>query len=330
MFEFASPNWFWLLLIVPVYLTYELFYKSRKVVRIIHPSVKLLKEASGHSSLMRFLPLVLRTIIILLLVTSLARPRFKNKQTEIVGRGIDIMLAIDVSGSMHAIDFQPTNRLEAAKKVASEFIKRRPNDRIGIVTFAENAFTRCPLTLDYRILNLTMDSIEIDDNANGTAIGLGLGQSVARLEKSDAKSKVVILITDGRNNTGEIEPLDAAELAKIYDIKVYPIGVGSKGMVDFPYKDAWGRTRYQKGRSDVDMETLDKIAEITGTRKARRAHNTKELEQIVELIDSMEKSTVKVNTYYQHRELFGIVLILAMIFLIAEAAFRFLLRKEIP
>ncbi len=330
MFEFASPSWFWLLLIIPFYLVYEIFYKRRKIVRIIHPSVALLKEAAGHSSLMRFVPIVFRTLIILLLVTSLARPRFKNKQTEVVGRGIDIMLAVDISGSMHAIDFQPENRLEAAKKVAAEFIRKRPNDRIGIVVFAEHAFTQCPLTLDYRILNRLLESVKIDESQNGTAIGLGLGTAVARLEKSDAKSKVVILITDGRNNTGEIEPLDAAELAKINDIKVYPIGVGSQGMVDFPYKDAWGRTRYQKGRSDVDMDTLNQIADITGTRKARRAHNTKELEQILELIDSMEKSTVKVNTYYQHRELFGIVLILAMAFLIAEAAFRFLLRKEIP
>jgi len=264
-----------------------------------------------------------------LLIVSLARPRFAHKKQQITGKGIDIILAIDVSGSMKAVDFKPTNRLEAAKKVAIDFIEKRRNDRIGLVVFSENAFTQCPLTLDYNILMTIMDHIRINDEASGTAIGLGLAMAVARLKDSEAKSKVIILITDGRNNTGEIDPFTAADFAATYGIKVYTIGVGSKGLVDFPVQTPFG-VRYRKFKVDIDMETLHKIAEMTGTERARRATNTQELEAIIKYIDELEKTEIKIQNYYEYQELFWNYLLIAMILMMIDFVLRTMIRKEIP
>jgi Ca-activated chloride channel family protein len=253
-----------------------------------------------------------------------------NQRKEIEGEGIDIVLAIDVSGSMKALDFKPVNRLEAAKKVASEFIDQRQNDRIGIVTFAGAAFTQCPLTLDYNILKKMMSEVQIDENANGTAIGMGLGTAVSRLRKSEAKSKVVVLVTDGKSNTGKIEPLQAAELAATYGMKVYTIGVGKEGYVDFPVTHPiYGQTT-QKMRVDIDMETLDKIAKITGTEFARRAHNTEELKQIIDRIDKLEKTKLKIKNFVEYKEMFPILLILAMIALLVEFGLKVVLIPDLP
>ena len=329
MLEFVNPNWLWALFILLPYFAYEIFFKNKRKIRLRHSRINLIKEATKHSSLLRFLPLVSRSIIIVLLIVSLARPRLAHKEEEITGKGIDIMIAIDVSGSMKAVDFKPTNRLEAAKKVANSFIENRKNDRIGLVIFAENAFTQCPLTLDYNILMQTMENIKIDDSANGTAIGMGLATAVARLKDSEAKSKVVILITDGRNNAGEIGPEQAANLASTFGIKVYTIGVGKKGMVDYPVQTSFG-TKYQKVNIEIDMEMLNKIANLCDTDFARRAQNTVELETFVKRIDELEATEIKIRNYYQYQELFWRYLLLAIILLIFEFIFRVIILKSIP
>jgi Ca-activated chloride channel homolog len=329
MLEYVHPNWFWALLVLIPYLLFEIFVKNKKKVRLLHSRVELLKQISGNTWFYTALPIFLRSIVILLLILTLARPRMAHKRQQITGKGIDIILAIDVSGSMAAVDFKPDNRLEAAKKVAVDFINNRRNDRIGTIIFSENALTQCPLTLDYNILMTIMESIELDMEASGTAIGMGLATAVARLRESEAKSKVIILITDGRNNAGEIDPISAADLAAIFGIKVYPIGVGSKGLVDYPQQTAFG-IQYKKVKIDIDMETLNKIAEITGTERARLATNTAELSAILGYIDEMEKTEIEINDYYIYQELFWRYLLLAFVLLLIEFLFRVIIKKEIP
>lgn len=329
MFEYMHPEWLWALLIIIPYLIYEIFFKQKRRPTINFPQLQILKQAAGRNNLWNYMLIVLRVIIFALLIFSLSRPRLAHKRQEIHGKGIDIMLAIDVSGSMQAIDFKPTNRLEAAKKVAAEFIEKRVNDRIGLVIFAEHAYTQCPLTLDYNILMNILEQIKINKEANGTAIGLGLSTAVARLKDSQAKSKVIILITDGRNNTGEISPQTAAELAVTYDIKVYPIGVGSKELVDFPFQIG-NRIQYRKVKIELDMESLDKIAAKTGTQNASLATNTKQLEAIIEKINEMEKSKLEIKNYYDYQELFFYFLAVAILLLIFEFILRTIIRIKTP
>ena len=327
MFEFAYPKFFWLFLILIPYILYEIFIKDRHRIKIVFPKTeKLIKLAGGKNSFLLYIPMILRVFVISLLIVALARPRMANKKKLITGKGIDIILTIDVSGSMQAVDFRPKNRLESAKNVAAKFIEKRKNDRIGLVTFAEYAFTQCPLTLDYNILMNILNKIDIDKEANGTAIGMGLATSVARLKESKAKSKVIILITDGRNNTGEIDPYTAAQFAKEYGIKVYAIGVGKEGYADFPVQTPFGM-QYQKIKSDLDMKSLNKIAAITGTKRAYRARNTKELEKIMQEIDKMEKSKIEIKNYYEYEEIFWYFLLAAFILMVIDFMFRTVIRK---
>jgi len=329
MLEFVHPYWFWLnLIIIPIVL-YEIFIKNKNKPAFFHSRVELLRSLSKTPSFLQYLPILFRIVAIVLLITALARPRFAHKKQQVTGKGIDIILAIDISGSMKAVDFRPVNRLEAAKKVANQFIENRKNDRIGLIVFAEHAYTQCPLTLDYNILKSIMSEMKINEEASGTAIGMGLATSVARLKESEAKSKVIILITDGRNNSGEIDPETAADLAATYDIKVYPIGVGKKGEVDYPFQTAFG-VRYQKVNIEIDMETLNKIAKSTGTKFARRAQNTKELEAILKHINELEKTEIKIENYYQYQEIFWYYLFAGFIVLLLEFILKTIILKELP
>lgn len=329
MLEFVHPDWFWALLILIPWLLFELLVKQKKQLRLRYSRVALLKQISGSGYIYKYIPIVMRCLIIVLLIIALARPRLAHKRQQITGKGIDIILSIDVSGSMKAVDFKPKNRLEAAKQVALDFIENRRNDRIGLIVFAENAFTQCPLTLDYNILMNIMENVKINEEADGTAIGMGLAMSVARLKESEAKSKVIILITDGRNNAGEIDPLMAADLAATYGMRVYPIGVGSKGLVDFPVQTAFG-LRYQKVKIDIDMDVLNEIARMTGTGKARLATNTEEFRNILQEIDEMEKSEIKIQDYFVYQELFWRFLLAAFMLLSIEILFRIIIRKDLP
>jgi len=325
MFEFLNPYWFLALLILPAYLIWELIYNKKRRTRIPYSRLELLKRASGHESILQYIPILLRALTIIFLVVALTRPRLGKQNVEIEGKGIDIVLAIDVSGSMMAVDFKPKNRLEAAKSVANEFIENRKNDRIGLVIFSDYAITQCPLTQDYNILMNLLKDIEINQESSSTAIGMGLATAVSRLHKSKAKSKVIILITDGKNNAGKIDPFGAAELAKTYGIRVYPIAVGSNGMVNFPN----GRGGYSKVKIEMDLPTLNQIAEITGTQKAALARNTQQLKQVIEQIDKLEKSKFKMNKYTTWKELFPLWLLFALLSMLFELTYRLIIRKEI-
>jgi len=325
MLEFFKPDWLWGIFICIPYLAWEIFYRDKKRLRLYYNRIDLLKSLSSSGSWLRFIPVILRILLIATLFISLARPRLANQKQKITGNGIDIILAVDISGSMQAVDFRPTNRLEAAKKVAAEFIKKRKNDRIGVIVFSDHAYTKCPLTLDYNMLMTILGDIKIDQEAQGTAIGMGLATAVARLKDSQAKSKVIVLMTDGKDNTGQIHPLTAANMAATFGIKVYTIGVGRKGLVDFPYGNG-----YRKVNIDFDIDILNDIAKTCGTDHARLARNTEQLVEVMDYIDNMEKTQIEIKNYYEYEELFTRWIMLAIALLLLEFIFRFFILKQLP
>ena len=239
------------------------------------------------------------------------------------------MIALDISGSMLAEDFQPENRVYVAKQEAIKFINGRENDRVGLVVFSKKAFTQCPLTLDYRILAELLSEIRVGMIADGTAIGMGIATAVNRLRDSNAKSKVIILITDGENNAGNIDPVTAAELAKSFGIKVYTIGVGKGGMVPFPVDDPLFGKRYVQANVEIDEATLKRIADITGG-LFFRARDPVALSEIYERINKLEKSEVKVKEYRSYNEMFPIFLIPALLLLLLEIFLRRTLLLKVP
>lgn len=329
MFEFVYPIYFWGLLLIPLYIVYELLIKEKKRPKINYTRFEIIKQISPRSSLLRFIPIFLRSLLLLLLIIALARPRITHTEELIRGKGLDIMLVIDVSGSMQALDFKPKNRLEAAKTVALNFIERRRNDRIGVVLFAPHAYTVCPLTTDYNLLRHIISEIDFPRNASGTAIGMGIATAVARLIDSEAENKIILLITDGVNNTGEIDPITAAHLAATYDIKVYAVGIGSDGLVDFPFHHPRFGTQYRKVHIDYDMDTLHEIANITGVDRAWEAQDTYEFERVIEEIDSLEPSEYELEHYFRYDERFHLFLMLAVFLLMIELLFRTILRLEL-
>jgi Ca-activated chloride channel family protein len=267
--------------------------------------------------------MVLNALALALLVLALARPQRGRVFEEIEQKGIDIMLVLDVSGSMRAEDFHPKNRLHVAKEVAREFISKREGDRIGMVAFASQARTQCPLTLNREILDTLIGMVDFED---GTALGMGLALAISRLKDSDAEEKVAILLTDGRNNTGEIDPVTAAEMAEGYDIKVYTIGVGSKGKVRFPVDDPVFGRRYMQVDVDLDTETLAEIAGITGGRFFL-ATDANALRAVYDEINEMEPTTFKVKketVYAERAQMFMLpaLLVLLLDVLLAITVFR--------
>ena len=232
-------------------------------------------------------------------------------------KGVDIIIALDISGSMLAEDFKPENRIAVAKQEAIKFIKGRENDRMGLVVFARKAFAQCPLTLDYDVLINLLKEVHIGMIDDGTAIGMGIASAVNRLRNSDAKSKIIILITDGENNAGNIDPITAAELAKTFGIKVYTIGVGKGGLVPFPVNDPLFGKRYVQAKVDIDEMTLKRIADITGG-MFFRARDPKSLAEIYERINQLEKTDVKVKEYRSYLPQFHLFLFPAMALLLFE------------
>ncbi len=265
-------------------------------------------------------PLILRCLAIVLLVTALARPQEGRKSTEILSAGVDILLAIDTSGSMRAMDFeknhQPVDRLTVVKDVVSEFIDSREFDRMGMVVFGNEAFTQCPLTLDHDILHSFLNKLQIGVAGDSTAIGSAIGISVKRLKDLESKSKVIILLTDGRNNVQNITPFQAAEIAKTYGIKIYTVGVGTTGQAPFPINTPFGQQMLMQ-RAGIDEDSLKKIAAQTGGRYFR-ATDSDSLKQIYAQIDSLEKSEVKWIDHSEYRELFPLFLIPALLLVFAE------------
>ncbi len=294
-------------------------------------------QISSHRNLASFprslkvkllnVPYYLRFLSVALLIIAIARPQSSNSWRTENTEGIDIMIALDISGSMLAEDFRP-NRLEASKSVANEFILSRPNDNIGLVLFAAKSFTQCPLTTDHAVLINLFNSINYGMIEDGTAIGLGLANAVARLKESKAKSKVVILLTDGDNNRGDIAPVSAGELAQAMGIRVYTIGVGSQGMVNIPIQTPLGM-QYQQIESAFDERPLKEIAEMTGGQYFRATNNEK-LRSIYAEIDQMEKTKINVREYSKKYEEYFLFALAALVLLIAEVLMRNVYLRKIP
>lgn len=295
-----------------------------------HSHLQLLPadEVTGKVRLARLLPWLGRLGIFLLII-GMAGPRVPHHSEDVEGRGIDIMLSLDISGSMRSLDFEPDNRLEAAKKVISQFIAGRPHDRIGLVVFAQKAFTQCPLTLDHAVLTGFLDEVQIGLIDDGTAIGLGLATAVARLRHSDSPSRTVILLTDGVNNVPTLEPETAVELAKSLNVRVYTVAIGRQGLVPFPVDDPIFGRRTQQVETKIDLALLDKIASATGG-EMFQATDPQALEKIFRTIDQLETAryTTTVSTWY--RELLPWLVIPALLLLLLEALLSATWLRKLP
>ena len=278
-------------------------------------------------SVLRHIPFILRTFALVMIVIAIARPRSSEELSKIDTEGIDIMLAMDVSTSMLARDLTP-DRISASKDIAIEFISQRPSDRMGIAVFAGESYTQCPLTTDRATLINLMKEVQTDLIEDGTAIGNGLATAVARLKDSDAKSRVVILLTDGVNNSGEVSPQMAAEIAKTYGVRVYTIGVGKEGMAPYPVMTPWG-VQVQNMKVEIDEKLLKEIAESTGGRYFRATDNTK-LAEIYSEINKMEKARTTVDSFPVYEELFGKYALLALIALLAQLLFNWFVIRRLP
>lgn len=325
-FEFTNPEFFWLLLFVPLLIVWYFFTRKKETAILTMPSVKGFATNGSFVSKLKPLLSILRLLAIAVLFIALARPRNKSVTTKTkANKGIDIVMAIDVSASMLARDLKP-NRLEALKVVANNFVNRRPNDRIGIVLYAGESFTQTPITSDKGIVKRTISEIKWGLLEGGTAIGMGLGSSVNRLKDSKAKSKVIILLTDGVNNSGNIDPRTATELAKELGIKVYTIGIGTNGMADFPYaKDPRnGKLQFRKQQVEIDEELLKFIASETEGQYFRATNNTK-LKEIYDEIDKLEKTKIEEFKYTNYQEKYRFLVFIAGGLLLLE----FLLRNTL-
>lgn len=333
-FSFQNPEAFWLLLILPL-LAFWQWHRERtgKVATLIFSDVHQVAEVhKGMFSVKSFRHslTLLRLMALALLIVALARPRLENQKQSIYAEGIDIILVIDLSGSMLAEDFEPKNRIEAAKDVAIEFINNRISDRIGLVVFAGQSFTQCPLTLDYNLLKSFIAKLKagmLDED--GTAIGMAIATATNRLRDSKAKTKLIILLTDGQNNAGEIEPITAAELAAALGIKIYTVGAGTQGYANYPFEDPLFGKRYMRVKVDVDDVTLTRIAELTGG-KYFRATDYESLKKIYKEIDALEKTKVEVETYVEYKEEFAQFLAPALIFLAIELLLAHTRFRKVP
>ena len=324
--NFEYPSLLWLLfvplLLVALYVYREL--AGRRPHLRVSTAAPWLQGGRSPLGVIRHLPMVLRTAALCLIVIALARPRSSSEVEKRDTEGIDIVLAMDVSTSMLARDFTP-DRLSAAKDIAIEFIAQRPTDRMGIVVFAGESYTQCPLTTDRATLINLMKEVQTDLIEDGTAIGNGLATAVARMMDSDAPSRVVILLTDGVNNSGEVAPQTAAEIAKTYGIRVYTIGVGANGMAPYPVMTPWG-VEMQKVQVEIDEDLLKGIADATGGRYFRATDNTK-LAEIYSEINKMEKARTTVDSFPVYKELFGRFGVAALICLLLELLVVLLLRR---
>jgi Ca-activated chloride channel family protein len=331
--EFANKEYLFLLLLLVPYIIWYLLYRKKTEPTIRMSDTRAYRFAPRSWKVMLMpVQLVLRLAVFVLLILILARPQTHNSWNNKSVEGIDIMLAMDVSGSMLAEDLRP-NRIEAAKQVAAEFIAGRPNDNIGLTIFAGEAFTQCPMTTDHASLLNLLHGVRTDLATrglieDGTAIGMGLANAVSRLKNSKAKSKVVILLTDGSNNRGDISPMTAAEIAKSLGIRVYTIGVGTNKVAPYPMPVAGG-VQYVNIPVEIDSKTLSEIAAATDA-DFYRATNNKELQNIYKEIDKMEKSKLSVKTYSKRYEAYQPFAIAAVLLLLLEILLRITVFRKLP
>ena len=314
--SFAYKYVLYFLLLIPV-LVFWYYKKFKKITPdVTFSSLDVFKGMKPTlKERLRHLPFSLRMIALTLLIIALARPQTFSTGEDVYTEGIDIAMLLDISGSMLAEDFKP-NRLEAAKKVIDEFIDGRTTDKIGLVIFASQSFTQCPLTIDYSVLKSLLAEIKSGMIDDGTAIGTAIANGVNRLKDSKAKSKVIILLTDGVNNSGEIDPITAAQIAERFGIRIYAVGVGTKGEAPYPVQTPWG-VRYQNVPVEIDEATLTKVANITGG-KYFRATNNEKLREIYSEIDKLEKTRVEITSYRNAKELFYPWLGAGLFFLLLE------------
>lgn len=329
-FRFEDP---WLLLLLFLIPIATLVVRNNREAAISYSSIGRLKTVRpGRMTLISSIPNFLKALAFTLLIIALARPQEGHKRSRILSAGVDIVLAIDTSGSMQALDFKkddkPINRLEVVKDVVADFINERENDRMGMVIFGQEAFTQCPLTLDHDILLSFLENLEIGVAGDSTAIGSAIGIAVKRLKDLKSKSKVIILLTDGRNNAGSLSPAQAAEIGKTFGIKIYTIGVGTRGKAPFLVDSVFGK-QYIYQNVEIDEKTLQEIAENTGA-KYFRATDRESLKNIYEQIDGLEKSDVKIHDRSEYRELFPYFLIPGLIFIFAEILLSHTRLRRIP
>ena len=323
---FEYPKLLWLLAI-PLLLIGHYLYRelTGRVPHLrVSTAVPWKRLGPGAPAVLRHIPFILRILALSLIIVAIARPRSSSQMEKIDTEGIDIVLTMDVSTSMLARDFNP-DRINAAKDIAIEFIAQRPSDRIGIVVFAGESYTQCPLTTDRATLINLMKEVQTDLIEDGTAIGNGLATAVARMAESDAKSRVVILLTDGVNNSGEIAPLTAAEIANTYGVRVYTIGVGANGTAPYPVMTPWG-VDIQRVEVEIDEDLLKSIAEATGGRYFRATDNTK-LAEIYSEINRMEKARTTIDSFPVYKELFMRYALLALACLLLEFLLRLFFRR---
>ena len=317
---FINPEYFYLL-IIPVVYSIWYFFKRRNInSEILFSNLGSLNKTKTLKNRLRDLPQIFKILAICLLIIALARPQSSTNWEESTTEGIDIVLSMDISGSMLAEDLKP-NRLEASKDVAVDFISKRVNDRIGLVIFSGESFTQCPLTTDHNVLINFFKDVNSGMGEDGTAIGMGLATAVNRLKDSDAISKIIILLTDGINNKGVVAPFTAAEIAKQFGIRVYTIGVGTEGYAPYPFQTPFG-VQYQDVEVQIDEETLQNIATVTDGKYFRATNNSK-LKEIYKDIDKLEKSKIEVTEFHKRSEEFSNFAIPAFIILL----FGFILEK---
>ncbi|MBT3173229.1 MAG: VWA domain-containing protein [Lentimicrobiaceae bacterium] len=326
--NWENPEFLYALFIIPVLIVWywfkhkdnsaELRFSSMQTFGQIKPT---LKTYFFHSLF------ILRIIAISLIIIAMARPQSVSKKQNVNIEGIDIVMTLDVSGSMLARDFKP-DRLEAAKEVAKEFIAKRPNDRVSLVIFSGEAFTQVPLTTDHQMISNIFEEVKSGMIEDGTAIGDGLATSVSRLENSEAISKVIILITDGVNNAGSVDPISAAELANMFGIRVYTIGIGSMGTAPYPVQTPFG-IQMQEMEVQIDEELLQKIAAMTGGRYFR-ADNNKKLREIYKEIDTLEKSKIDIQEFRKKHEAYLPFALIALLILVIEITLRYIVFKRFP
>ena len=326
--KFAQPYFFWLFALLPLMVAYYFFYLKKKKSPLTFSSLSTLKGIKPTiRQRINLLPLILKFLAFAAAIIALARPQSYSSGQNVTTEGIDIVLSLDISSSMLAEDLKP-NRIEAAKKVAIDFIDSRPNDRIGLVVFGGESFTQCPITTDHAVLKNLMAGLESGMLAEGTAIGEGLATAVNRIRNSSARSKVIILLTDGVNNIGAISPETAGDIAKTFNIRVYTIGVGTRGMAPYPFKTPFG-VQYQNMEVQIDEPVLQKIADQTDG-KYFRATNSSKLKEVYAAIDKMEKTKIDVTEFRNHTEEFYPFAIIALILLLTESILRLTIFKSIP
>ncbi len=325
---FANPELLYLLLIIPLLAGWQWWrYKQRYPELKISTLGNLASTGTSLRAKLKILPIALRGIAIAMIILALARPQSSLSEEKITTEGIDIVMAMDVSSSMLAEDLRP-NRLEASKKVAATFIDERQNDRIGLIVFAGESFTQCPITTDHAVIKNLLKDVKSGIIEDGTAIGMGLANAVNRLKESEAKSKVVILLTDGDNNSGFIDPVTAAETAIQFDIRVYTIGLGSRGEAPYPVQTPYG-IQYQNIEANIDEPLMQNIAEMTNG-KYFRATSNKALTDIYSEIDQLEKTKIEVSAYSRKSEKFYPFAIITGLLLGLEALLSYTIFKSIP